>query len=146
MVSEDARMNDMYYKRNKDHFEAIQFGGDHDKVTGRRYYVRAIYNKLNDVKNHELYLELLSGTSGYDGEFEKEEKDDRTHYYARRENIGETKSFYGVLALVVEDARNQALEYKYTIICDEPKNSCDFDLDEVERQVKIMMESVEFNK
>ena len=143
---EDARMDDMYYQKKGEHFEAIQFGGNHDSTTDTAYYVRATYNKLNDVKDHELYLSLLSGTSGYDGEFEQNKKGERMYYYARRENIGETKSFYGFLALAVEDAKNQALRYKYTIICDNPKKGCDFDLDEVERQVKKIMESVEFKE
>ncbi|MDY0409411.1 hypothetical protein ACFFIS_01405 [Virgibacillus soli] len=142
---EDARMDDMYYQNNKQHFEAIQFGGSHDRSTDAQYYVRAIYNNLSDVNEHQTYLDLLSVTSGYKGDYERSLHGDKTLYFAVNKYVTKSKNttYYSFLALLVQDKSNQALQYDYTIIC---KNSieCSFDLNEVEQQIKSLIKSVEF--
>ncbi|MDY0409413.1 hypothetical protein RWD45_13560 [Virgibacillus soli] len=142
---EDARMDDMYYQRNKEYSEHIKFGGSHDKITHNTYYVHVTYNKSKNVKKHELYLDLLSSMSGYEGQYEKSISDDITIYFAQRKNVDVKTSFHTFFGFVAKDDSNQGLRYEYTIICEEDgNNGCTDNLEEVEAHVRKLMKSIVF--
>ena len=105
----------------------MHVGGYNDQTTGDSFYIRATYDDSKDTKDTDIYLYLLSSSIHYDGEYEKIETDDKIIYFATMKNITNNKtknkkaSAYRFFGLIKSNDSDQALRYKYNIICEDEK-------------------------
>src|SRR5690625_7327787 len=79
----NSRLDDMYYEKVNDSYEALHFG-ESKESSEVPFYVRSTYNQGKDTNDIELYLTLLSDSIDYDGEYEEIELDDKVIYFARK--------------------------------------------------------------
>lgn len=131
----------------KDHYEGIKFGSDKEKITGEPYTVYVTYENPTIPVETDIQLVLASDPVHYDGEFDKREYDDVTHYFARQKYISSSKktSVYHFFGAVDSKDTNQYITYTYSVRCPDEQKGCDYDLDEIEQEVEKIMTSVEFN-
>ncbi len=150
MYPENATMNQTYYQKNKDTFETIQFGHSNENAE-IPFYVRATYDKNKDTKNTDIYLDLLSSSISYEGEFEQLEYTDKDIYFGTMkhvtelEDLSEKSSTYRFFGFIQSKNNDQAVRYTLNVLCDDEEIGCDYDLDSIENGVKKVMESIEFN-
>src|SRR5699024_12537124 len=98
-----------------------------DAATAHYVYIRATYCDSKDTRDTDIYLYLLSSSIEYDGEYEKVQTDYKISYFATIKNITNNKtknkkaSAYRFFGLIKSNDSDQALRYKYNIICEDEK-------------------------
>lgn len=141
----DAKMDQSYYERHKEHFEAIYYGGEskRDNIT---YYVDTTYENEQSTQNIEAGLKLLSDSIKYDGGYKKIREKKKTIYFAKNIHSlkdGENK-VYRFFGYIKSNHTNKGIQYIYAIKCLNKKKKCQVDVKRHEIKAKMLMKSIEF--
>ncbi|MDY0405171.1 hypothetical protein P5G51_006925 [Virgibacillus sp. 179-BFC.A HS] len=144
---EDAKMSAAYYERDKNNYEAIDFSGENEKITGGPYYINAIYDDKHDTKNTDIYLGLLSDSLDYEGEYKKQDYKEKTVYFAKMKYTTKDKksNTYRFFGLIKSKKHHRMISYVYNVKCNKKQSDSDFDLGAIGKEVKKVMENIEFN-
>lgn len=143
----DAHIDQIHYEKVEDHYEGIKFGSDSERITGESYTVYVTYEDSTKPDDPDIQLSLVKNAVNYDGEFDKKEHENITHYFAQKKYVLSDKksSVYRFFGLVQSKNSNQLIRYDYNVRCPNEQKGCDFDLEAIEREVEKVMTSVEFN-
>ncbi len=143
----DARIDQMHYEKVKDHYEGIRFVGDSERTTGESYTVYVTYENPTKPDEPDIQLSFVKKAVNYDGEFDKKEHDDVTHYFAQKKYVlsDQKSSMYRFFGAVQSNNSNQYISYTYSVRCPDEQKGCDYDLEAIEQEVEKVMTSVEFN-
>ena len=143
----DARIDQIHYEKVKDHYEGIKFGSDSERVTGESYTMYVTYEHPTKPDDPDIQLSLVKNAVDYDGQFDKKEHEDVTHYFAQTKYVLSDKksSVYYFLGLVQSNNSNQLIRYRYKVRCPDEQQGCNYDLEAIEQEVEKIMTSVEFN-
>lgn len=143
----DAHIDQIHYEKVKDHYEGIKFGSDSERITGESYTVYVTYEDPTKPDETNVKLSLVKNAVNYEGEFEKKEHTDVTHYFAQSKYVLSDKksSMYYFFGVVQSNNSNQYISYTYSVRCPDEQKGCDYDLEEIEQEIEKVVTSVEFN-
>jgi len=143
---ENATMDKLFYERNKNTFEHLQFGEDSD-TSSIPYYVETTYDHFYEGKKSKRLLNLLSKSINYEGDYEEFEHGDNTIYFATLDYTTEDNqtTWYRFFGLIKSNSSNQSLRYIFNVQCKNQSQNYSYDLKAIEQKVKSLMKSVEFN-
>src|SRR5690625_4384581 len=141
----NSRLDDMYYEKVNDSYEALHFG-ESKESSEVPFYVRSTYNQGKDTNDIELYLSLLSDSIDYDGEYEEIELDNKVIYFARKSSKvdSDKDNVFDFFGYIKSKDSNQGVRYIYAVTCFDEGDDCDYDFDAIEEEVKQLMKSIEF--
>jgi len=141
----NSRLDDMYYEKVNDSYEALHFG-ESKESSEVPFYVRSTYNQGKDTNDIELYLSLLSDSIDYDGEYEEIELDNKVIYFARKSSKvdSDKDNVFDFFGYIKSKDSNQGVRYIYVVTCFDEGDECDYDFDAVEDEAKKLMKSIEF--
>lgn len=147
LFSEDAHIDQIHYEKVKDHYEGIKFGSDSERITGESYTVFVTYENPTIPDEPDIQVSLVRKSVNYDGEFDKREHGDVTHYFAQKKYVlsDQTSSVYRFFGAVESNDTNQYISYIYSVDCPDEQKGCDYDLEAIEKKVEKVMPSVEYN-
>ncbi|WP_026679021.1 hypothetical protein [Fictibacillus gelatini] len=146
LYPKNANMDEAYYERHKDYYEAINFG-ESSKKDNISYYVRNTYEKGEITNDIDVNLNLLSDYIHYKGEYSKFNYDDKTIYFAKdteRVNDENNGVFYGFFSYIKSNSGDQAVRFFYDVTCLDEKQKCNIDIKKEAEKAKMLMESVKF--
>ncbi len=143
----DGHIDPMYYEKAKESSEWIRYSGASEKITGQSYSVKLIYQNPKNPVDPEIKLKHFRTSVKYDGEFDKNEHEDLTHYFTQDKLVLSDKqsTVYFFFGLAQSTDSNQSVLYEYHIPCEDEQNGCDYDLAKIEQEIEKVMTSIEFN-
>lgn len=110
-------------------------------------YIFATYEVNKNTKETEIYLDMLSDSMDYKGEYEKIDLKDKIIFLATDKYISEDKpsSIFSVFGFIQSKNSNQAIRYDYNLVCYDEQKGCSYDEDEIKDEVAKIMESIKFS-
>lgn len=144
---EDAHIDQIHYEKVKESSEWTRYNADRETITGEPYTVYLIYENSQKPIDPEIKLKHFRTSVKYDGEFDKKEHDDLTHYFTQTKYVLSDKesSVYRFFGLIHANDTNQTVRYEYHIPCEDEQKGCDYDLEAIEQQIEKVMTSIEFS-
>jgi hypothetical protein len=142
---DNATLDEMFYEREKNHFETVNFGGTNES-SNISYYVIATYEDQPVTKEVDVNLSLLSDSVKYDGEYRKEEFEDKTIYFGKKEYKPEnedsvTHIFFGY---VMSKDSDKAVSIIHNVMCSDTEKKCDINSVNEEEKTLEFMKSIHF--
>lgn len=84
---EEAHIDQIHYEKVKEHYEGIGFGSDNERITGESYTVYVTYENPTKYIKPDIKVSLVENAVNYEGEVDKKENDDITHYFAQKKYV-----------------------------------------------------------
>src|SRR5690625_3635529 len=141
----NSKLDDIYYQKKHDPYETLHFG-ESKESSDVPFYVRATYNQGEVPDRLSTQFKLLSGSLGYDGEYEEIELDNKVIYFARKTSKvdSDKDNVFDFFGYIKSKDSNQGVRYIYAVTCFDEGDDCDYDFDAVEEEVKQLMKSIKF--
>jgi hypothetical protein len=141
----NAILDEMFYEREKDYFETVNFG-ETNESSNISYYVVATYENQPVTKEVDANLSLLSESVKYEGEYSIEELKDRTIYFGKKEHKPEnedsaTHIFFGY---VVSKESDKAVSFIHNVMCLKTEEKCAINSVSEEAKTIEFMKSIYF--
>jgi hypothetical protein len=151
LFPKDAKVNNGFYEKHDKYFESSVIAGvrEHENIL---YTVDLIYENKPIMNDIDINLFLLSSGAyaDYDGKYTKIESDEKTIYFAKKENdisVDNKKNiehlFFG---FVKSNHSHQGVLFIYGVKCDDVTQSCQIDVNKEEELAKMLMKSIEFQE
>jgi hypothetical protein len=144
LYPKDAIAHPTVYETNGDRFELLKYGtAKKDKMS---IYVNASYEVNKNTKETELYLDMLSDSMDYKGEYEKVDSNNITIHLATDKFISEDRqsSIFSVFGFIQSKNSDQSITYDFNLVCDDEQNGCSYEENEVKKEVLKLMKSITF--
>ena len=143
----NATLDNSYYERHKDYYEAIYYGDSYSK-SNIAYSVKATYEDKQITEDIDVNLDLLKDSLDYSGGFQKLNSKDQAYYYAKKIDKvgkkGDVQKFYEFFSYIKSHKSHQAIRFLYTITCADNTKKCVINEKKEEEKAKMLMKSVEF--
>jgi hypothetical protein len=144
LYPKDAIAHPTAYETNGDRYEVLKYTTA--KKNNMSLIIFATYELNKNTKETDIYLDMLSGRNGYEGNFDKIDEKEKNVYIGTQKHITESKelSSFRVLGFVQSKNTNQAVRYEYNLICYEEQKGCNYDETEILNGAFKLMESITF--
>jgi len=149
LFPEEARMDEGLYEKHEKDYERSFIRGSRKKENVA-YTIHVIYENDEITEDIDTNLFLLSSKAyaDYDGEYKKMKGDKVTIYFAKKErhtsNNGKQNVVYKFFASIKSNHSHQAVQFIYTIGCDDINKKCHIDVAKEEERAKMLMHSIKF--
>ncbi|WP_164218662.1 hypothetical protein [Virgibacillus sp. YIM 98842] len=146
MYPQNAKMDQGYFEKSGETFEAIRYGED-ESSNDFLYYTTFTFDEGERTEEPENLLKLLSSSVNYDGDYEEMKYNDKTIYFATMQFVTDTGTnstdrFFG---LVKSKTSSQAVSFTYNVITENNDIDYESDLHEASDVVMKLIQSIEFN-
>lgn len=141
----DAKMIKDEFAVNANIFEQYHFVID-DKKDKKVDNYRVTYENRSITSDIKLNLDILSNSAGYNGEFKEYQHEGNTYYFAKNVIDNEGKTNYQYLSYIKSNYGDQSVSYYLNSSCSDSEESCKIDPKKLEKEFKLMIESVEFSE
>ncbi len=142
----NANMDKVYYQSDGGKYEKFNFG-ETSVEKNIDYVVVGTLRDEESTKWVDSYLNSLSKTNGYEGEFRKYTQKNNDIYYAEFiDKVSEEKNgfYYVFLAYIMSSNSNKALSMSYSSKCYSSTQDCLLNLDIEREKAKKVFHSVRF--
>jgi len=141
----NSKQSKMSYEKTEDSFEMLHFG-EGKESSDVPFYVQSTYNQGEVADRLSTQFKLLSNATGYDGEYEEIELDNKVIYFARKSSKVDSNkdNVFDFFGYIKSKDSNQGVRYVYVVTCFDEGEDCDYDFDAVEDEAKKLMKSIKF--
>ncbi|MEK3806747.1 hypothetical protein MHB63_09430 [Bacillus sp. FSL H8-0547] len=137
----NAKVSESDFESHEDKYETLSLG---EKIKNQEtsYYVKVTYEKAPNISDIDVHLEQLAITSGYKGNFKREEFNNNIVYSARENN--EQKGLFYYVAVIKAKETDQLIRLTFDSSCSNGETECNVNPNELNQRLKIIVHSIQF--
>ncbi|WP_282033606.1 hypothetical protein [Metabacillus indicus] len=141
LFPEHAKVSESDFESHEDKYETFSLG-EKMKNQNTSYYIKLTYEKAPSINDIDVHQELLAVTSGYKGDFKREEFSKNIVYSARENNEEEGLFYY--IAVVKAKGTDQLIRLTFDSSCSNGETECNVNPNELNQRLTNIVHSIQF--
>ncbi|MGP1909419.1 hypothetical protein ACTSEZ_14740 [Metabacillus sp. JX24] len=142
LFPEHAIVSESDFESHEDKYETLSLG-EKMKNQNTSYYIKLTYEKAPNINDIDVHQEQLTITSGYKGDFKREEFNNNIVYSARENN--EQKGLFYYIAVIKAKDTDQIIRLTFDSSCSNGETECSVNSNELNRRLTNIVHSIQFN-
>ncbi|KEZ48957.1 hypothetical protein [Metabacillus indicus] len=141
LFPEHAKVSERDFESHEDKYETLSLG-EKMKNQNTSYYIKLTYEKAPNISDIDVHLEQLTITSGYKGDFKREEFNNNIVYSARESN--EQKGLFYYIAVIKAKDTDQIIRLTFDSSCSNGETECNVNPNELNQRLTNIVHSIQF--
>ncbi|MEM5016474.1 hypothetical protein WKH31_09310 [Metabacillus indicus] len=141
LFPEHAKVSKSDFESHEDKYETLSLG-EKMKNQNTSYYIKLTYEKAPNINDIDVHLNQLAITSGYKGNFKREEFNNNIVYSAKENN--EQKGLFYYITVIKAKDTDQLIRLTFDSSCSNGETECNVNPNELNQRLTNIVHSIQF--